>query len=299
MRKRKCPAKLQPSPGHEPEKDSRENEKEYTPKRKSCQAKRRNVRMLEKPGYWSVIPAAVRYDRELPPNAKLLYAEISSLTDATGYCFASNLYFEQLYELSERTVIRLLNALKSRGYIRIEDNGGGKSQRKIFAGINPAAGAPVPTLTKMSVPPDKNVSTPLTKMSPPTSITRNINNKSNKTPQTPQGEERGSKCKAVWKPERFEKFWEFYPRMSDGSKPAKARAARAWDKLKPDDDCIRKMATALQRQKESELWKRGIGVPYASSWLNARRWEDEWAEPEEEDGDAEDEVVSREDLPEW
>ena len=26
----------------------------------------------ERPGYWTVIPAAVRYDRALPPNAKLL-----------------------------------------------------------------------------------------------------------------------------------------------------------------------------------------------------------------------------------
>ena len=254
--------------------------------------------MTDKPGYWAVIPAAVRYDPALPPNAKLLYAEISSLTDAAGYCFASNAYFEQLYELSQRQVIRLLNILKARGYIRIEDNSGGKSQRRIYAGINPAAGAPADPLTKMSVPPDKNVSTPLTKMSPPTSISRNINNKStSKPPEAPQGAERGSKCKAVWKPERFEKFWEYYPRMSDGSKPAKARAARAWDKLKPDEDCIRKMATALQRQKESELWTRGIGIPYASSWLNARRWEDDWQPPEIRDGD-EEEAFCREDLPE-
>ena len=43
--------------------------------------------MLEhqKPGYWAVLPACVRYDTDLPPNAKLLYAEISSLCDARGY----------------------------------------------------------------------------------------------------------------------------------------------------------------------------------------------------------------------
>ena len=26
---------------------------------------------------------------------------------------------------------------------------------------------------------------------------------------------------------------------------------------------------------ESEEWQRGIGIPYASTWLNNRRWEDE------------------------
>ncbi len=43
-----------------------------------------------KPAFWAVLPAAVRYDEELPPNAKLLYAEISALTDQRGYCYASN-----------------------------------------------------------------------------------------------------------------------------------------------------------------------------------------------------------------
>ena len=35
------------------------------------------------------------------------------------------------------------------------------------------------------------------------------------------------------------------------------------------------MARALKRQMASEEWQRGIGIPYASTWLNNRRWEDE------------------------
>ena len=91
----------------------------------------------QKPGYWAVLPAAVRYDPELPPNAKLLYAEVSSLTDARGYCFASNAYFQSLYGISERTVQNLLRALQKKGYIRIADGDGGARRRKIFAGVNP------------------------------------------------------------------------------------------------------------------------------------------------------------------
>ena len=68
--------------------------------------------------------------------------------------------------------------------------------------------------------------------------------------------------------------------MSGGRKPAKARARAAWNKLRPDRSTVDKMATALRRQKSSEQWQRGIGIPYASTWLNGRMWEEDFVEPE-------------------
>lgn len=38
----------------------------------------------EKPGYYAIIPADVRYNEQLPPNAKLLYGEITALTTQQG-----------------------------------------------------------------------------------------------------------------------------------------------------------------------------------------------------------------------
>jgi hypothetical protein len=35
------------------------------------------------------------------------------------------------------------------------------------------------------------------------------------------------------------------------------------------------MGAALRRQKESRQWQEGVGIPYASTWLNARTWEEE------------------------
>ena len=96
-----------------------------------------------KPSYWAVLPAAVRYDPTITAGARLLYAEISSLTDARGYCWASNSYFQQLYGISEPTVQRYLRALKAGGYIRIQDGDGGQGRRKIYAGVNPLSGNPV------------------------------------------------------------------------------------------------------------------------------------------------------------
>ena len=226
------------------------------------------MRMDDKPGYWAVIPAGVRYDPELPPSAKLLYAEISSLTDTAGYCFASNAYFERLYDLSERTIIRLLRILESRGYIRTEANTGGKAMRKIYAGINPALGAAADPLTKMSVPPDKNVSAPLTKMSVPT-INKKINNKSISSPQSPPGGGEGSE---IWDPEAFARFWRLYPKKKD-----KKAAIQEWNKLRADRNLMRIMAAALRRQMASEEWLRdkGRAVPYPCRWLSHHRWEDE------------------------
>lgn len=83
-----------------------------------------------KTGYYAVIPATVRYDIDLSPNAKLLYGEITALANARGYCWANNKYFEELYSVSDRTIRNLLKQLSDKGYIDIvlEKN----NNRKIF-----------------------------------------------------------------------------------------------------------------------------------------------------------------------
>lgn len=74
----------------------------------------------EKKSYYAIIPADVRYDPDLTPNAKLLYGEITSLTNEKGYCWASNKYFTDLYKVDTSTLTRWLQQLKNKGYITIE-----------------------------------------------------------------------------------------------------------------------------------------------------------------------------------
>lgn len=67
--------------------------------------------------YYAIIPANVRYDKDLAPNAKLLYGEITALCNEKGYCWASNQYFAELYHVSDRTIKKWVGQLVDKGYI--------------------------------------------------------------------------------------------------------------------------------------------------------------------------------------
>src|SRR5277367_2458257 len=72
------------------------------------------------PAYYGIIPANVRYCKELLPNAKLLYSEITALSNKNGYCWASNRYFAELYDVEVRAVQNWLESLRDNGFIKIE-----------------------------------------------------------------------------------------------------------------------------------------------------------------------------------
>ena len=73
--------------------------------------------MKEKPSYYAIIPAEVRYSKKLTPNAKLLYAEITALCNMNGKCTASTEYFCKLYEVSRASIQNWLKMLDDNGYI--------------------------------------------------------------------------------------------------------------------------------------------------------------------------------------
>lgn len=73
--------------------------------------------MEQQKAYYAIIPANVRYDKDLAPNAKLLYGEITALCNEKGYCWASNQYFAELYGVSVLSVKRWINLLVAKGYV--------------------------------------------------------------------------------------------------------------------------------------------------------------------------------------
>jgi hypothetical protein len=74
--------------------------------------------MKEKPNYYAVIPANVRYAKNLTPNAKLLYAEITALCNMNGKCTASTQYFCSLYEVSRISIQKWLKILEDNNHIK-------------------------------------------------------------------------------------------------------------------------------------------------------------------------------------
>lgn len=70
----------------------------------------------------------------------------------------------------------------------------------------------------------------------------------------------------------FEKFWNEYPK-----KISKGNAEKWFKKNKPTNDLVDLMIEKLKIYKETEQWKKDNGkyIPYPSSWLNAKGWEDE------------------------
>jgi hypothetical protein len=77
--------------------------------------------MTENPNYYAVIPANVRYS-DITPNAKLLYGEITALANKTGYCYANNSYFSNLYNVSEVSISKWISELVKKGFINRQLN---------------------------------------------------------------------------------------------------------------------------------------------------------------------------------
>ena len=92
------------------------------------------------------------------------------------------------------------------------------------------------------------------------------------TPHTPQGENGG--VSVVKK--RFDLFWTAYP-----NKTGKGAAEKSWNKLSPTEELFSQIMEALQKAVCCEQWKRENGryIPNPATWLNQRRWEDEYTVP--------------------
>lgn len=226
------------------------------------------------PGYDAVIPAHVRYDPELKDKAKLLYGEIRALASREGYCWASNSYFCQLYGISESCLQAHIKSLADRGHIVTEvirdEESKAVIERRIwvdrakFAARDPDA--PPPDF--WGTPPPDFRGTP-----PPEIWGNNItsrNSTSKKAPlKSPRGGRRKKEPLPDWEPDRFARFWDAYPKTQSNANQKKADARRAWNRLKPDAALMAYMGRYLDAQKKTRQWREGVGVPYASTWINA------------------------------
>ena len=71
----------------------------------------------------------------------------------------------------------------------------------------------------------------------------------------------------------FAMFWQCYPR-----KKAKGACEKWWEKHKPDDVLLGTMLAKIEQEQRSPQWQKDDGqfIPHPSTWLNQKRWEDEY-----------------------
>ena len=157
--------------------------------------------MSEQPSYYSIITANVRYDNRLTDSEKLLFAEITSLSNKYGYCTATNSYFARLYEVVKETISRRISNLTKYGYLKIETVKDGKQikQRKMY----PLTQSSIPIDVKINTPIDNSVNTPIDANVKENNTSINNTSINNATDVTR---------------ERFEEWWKLYDKKLDKKK---------------------------------------------------------------------------------
>jgi hypothetical protein len=88
-----------------------------------------------------------------------------------------------------------------------------------------------------------------------------------------------TRAKRIFQDERFQKFWNEYPR-----KVAKGEAEKAWGQINPSQDLLDKIIANIKLGKESWDWKKDGGqfIPYPASWLRAKGWENEYRKDQQQ-----------------
>lgn len=94
-----------------------------------------------------------------------------------------------------------------------------------------------------------------------------------KTAEVKRSEEKRSKHSSPSSDVGFDEFWSAYPK-----KKSKGDALRAWSKIKPDATLKATILSSISVAKQSDDWTKDGGqyIPHPASWLNGRRWEDEY-----------------------
>ena len=246
-----------------------------------------SVFRVEKNSNYTVMSNHHLRNTDLSLRAKGLLSQILSLPEGWDYTIAG---LAKINKEGKDAVRAAVQELEKAGYIeRRQTNSGGKfGGNEYVVYESPRAAAPLSDFPTTENPLTGN---PLTEN--PTQLNKEELSKDNNPPISPpegappadppkrKKRSRDSKETAEVLPERFEKFWKFYrDNVPTGvSAGNRQKAIRAWDKLSPDTALVDALAAALCKQVKSQVWKSGVGVPHASTWLNNRGWEDDWGAP--------------------
>jgi hypothetical protein len=199
--------------------------------------------MLEQPNYYAIIPANVRY-ADITPNAKLLYGEITALSNKNGCCYAGNEYFANLYNVSKVSVSKWVSELVKNGFIT-SDITYKEGSKEILNRCLRIIGYPL----------KENFLHPI-KEKFKENNTSSINNTRINNNSIPD--------------DHFEEWYRVYPRHISKANAKKAYTT-ALKKVGKEIllGAVKVFAKSVEINKTEERF-----IPHPSTWLNQERWED-------------------------
>lgn len=226
--------------------------------------------MKEEPNYYAIIPANIRYDEDLIQGSKLLYGEITALSNQKGFCWANDMYFANLYKVSKKTIQTWLKSLEVRGYLTREVIYKEGSNEIVSRYIRLCA-----------YPSNENVHTPMHEKvrDNNTSINTTINNTSNKNilsssdeqDDTPNLKETNlDKLKTD-----FELIWTEYPK---NRRKDKQKCFTRYKNALKDGDSHEDILAGLMRYKKEISNKQTANefIRLSSTWFNNKNWNDDY-----------------------
>lgn len=206
-----------------------------------------------KKSYYAIIPANVRYDVNLTPNAKLLYGEITALCNEKGYCWAGDKYFCDLYKVNRTTVQRWFKSLEESGYIdrQVKYRDGTREIEYRYTYLCDKGMR-------------KNESTPTRKNK--TDNNTSFNNTSNNTFNNNTANKDSLES-------RFDEIWKLYP-----NKKGKAAALKAYKRSVNKGVTDQDIKKGIERYVAEVKHKRTAPeyIKHGSTWFNQESWMDDY-----------------------
>lgn len=256
---------------------------------------------VEKPNYYSITPAVVRYDKSLPMGARFMYGEITALTKKDGYCWAGDAYFAELYEVKKATIQNWLRALEQKGYItreRVYKDGTKQIKNRYIKIFDTPMQNNLGTYTKnFDNPTQNNLGTYAKNIENPmqnnlrdsiTSTTTSNNTNINK--------DRAKPPRPVAKRECFESLWKLYPNKK-GKESAFNSYKRSIKDGVTDNEIKQGINNYLAEIKAKGTPKRYI--KHGDTWFRQKGWQDEYDTTPDVAAGRKRPVTVRETLPDW
>jgi hypothetical protein len=207
---------------------------------------------------YAVMPVSVFCDERLSKtDLRVLGALMTFITPQKNYCWPKRSTIAQRCGGLPLSKISIATSrLVSFGWL-IKEGSGGKScsSRYTFTAPGLRGGTDVKQVTVTDL---ETIADPVI-----TSVTTSGTGK----------KETNKKTKDRESSDDFERFWTIYPKKCN-----KQEAANAWKRLSPSQALVEKIITSVEvTSTQNPQWLRDDGryIPYPSTYLNGRRWEDQ------------------------